>query len=134
MHRRTWVAHTALAAAALACTLTSSLALGQDKQIKISVRGLLARLKNYWNRFTRVEKTLLLFLFLLILGSWIFSNTYGRRYTTLIAKAGGTYTEGLVGQPDPAVQAALPTLILAGFALILARTENTMPLWPSSGV
>lgn len=36
MHRRTWVAHTALAAAALACTLTSGLAFSQSKEIKIA--------------------------------------------------------------------------------------------------
>ncbi|WP_114971212.1 substrate-binding domain-containing protein [Rhodoferax ferrireducens] len=36
MHRRTWVARTALAAATLACTLTSTLAFSQDKQIKIA--------------------------------------------------------------------------------------------------
>jgi len=36
MHRRTWVAHTALAAATLACSLTSTLAFSQDKQIKIA--------------------------------------------------------------------------------------------------
>ncbi len=64
------------------------------------LRTLLFRLKNYWNRFTGVEKKLLLFLFLIILGCWIFSNTYGRRYTTLSPKIGGAYTEGLVGQPQ----------------------------------
>ncbi|MDO8447681.1 MAG: substrate-binding domain-containing protein [Rhodoferax sp.] len=36
MHRRTWVAHTALATAALACTLTSGLAFSQSKEIKIA--------------------------------------------------------------------------------------------------
>ncbi len=36
MHRRTWVAHAALAAAALACTLTSGLAFSQSKEIKIA--------------------------------------------------------------------------------------------------
>jgi len=36
MYRRTWVAHTALAAAALAGALASPLALSQDKQIKIA--------------------------------------------------------------------------------------------------
>jgi branched-chain amino acid transport system substrate-binding protein len=36
MHRRTWVAHTALAAAALACALASPLAFSQSKEIKIA--------------------------------------------------------------------------------------------------
>lgn len=36
MHRRTWVAHAALTAAALACALASPLALSQSKEIKIA--------------------------------------------------------------------------------------------------
>lgn len=36
MHRRTWVAHKALAAAGLACALASPLAFGQSKEIKIA--------------------------------------------------------------------------------------------------
>jgi branched-chain amino acid transport system substrate-binding protein len=36
MHRRTWVAHTALTAATLACALASPLAFSQSKEIKIA--------------------------------------------------------------------------------------------------
>jgi branched-chain amino acid transport system substrate-binding protein len=36
MHTRTWAAHIALAATALSCALTSPLALGQSKEIKIA--------------------------------------------------------------------------------------------------
>ena len=36
MHRRTWVAHTALAGTALACALASTLAFGQSSEIKIA--------------------------------------------------------------------------------------------------
>src|SRR5512133_1980404 len=36
MHRRTWVAHTALAAATLGCALACPLAFGQGKEIKIA--------------------------------------------------------------------------------------------------
>ncbi|MDP3993396.1 MAG: peptide ABC transporter substrate-binding protein [Candidatus Doudnabacteria bacterium] len=56
-------------------------------------------LKNFWGRFSGVEqKLLLLFISLLIVSSGLFA--WGRsHYKTLEAKNGGTYTEGLVGQP-----------------------------------
>jgi len=63
------------------------------------LRTLLSRLKTYWNRFTGAEKKLLLVLFIVIFASLLFTKTYGRRYTTEMAKAGGSYTEGLIGQP-----------------------------------
>lgn len=64
------------------------------------LRTLLSPLKNYWNRFTGAEKKLLMALILIILISWIFSNTYGRKYTVSAPRSGGDYTEGLVGQPQ----------------------------------
>lgn len=64
------------------------------------LRTLQLRLKNYWNRYTGVEKKLLLVLFLIFAGSFLFSNVFARRHTDLAPKRGGDYIEGLVGQPQ----------------------------------
>ena len=61
--------------------------------------GLLSHLKNFWGRFSGVEqKLLLLFISLLAINSLFL--VWGRfHYKVLVAKNGGTYTEGLIGQP-----------------------------------
>lgn len=63
------------------------------------LQTLLSRLKSFWGRFTGAEKILLLFLVVLLVASSIFSSRQNRAGTIEVAAAGGTYTEGLVGQP-----------------------------------
>ena len=63
------------------------------------LQTLLSHLKNFWERFTGVEKKLLLFLIVLLAASYFFSVRQNRTNTIAAPKIGGAYTEGLVGQP-----------------------------------
>lgn len=64
------------------------------------LRILLSRAKIYWSRFTGAEKRLLVILFVIFLGSLTYSGISSRANSLLAPKSGGSYTEGLVGQPQ----------------------------------
>lgn len=61
---------------------------------------LLSRLKKYWERFSGVEQKLLLVLFLIAIISFTFWQNQRDNEKITVADQGGTYTEGLVGQPQ----------------------------------
>ncbi len=61
---------------------------------------LLFNLKNFWLRFTRVEKKLLLLFIFLLVAGLVWANVQNKSGKTEIPKLGGEYTEGLVGSPE----------------------------------
>lgn len=96
---------------------------------------MLLRIKNFWTKLSGVEQKLLLLFILVLIGSisWlIFRND---RNQTTIPKIGGSYIEGLVGQPQhinpllaPAndVDADLSRIIYAG----LLKFDSNLNLVP----
>lgn len=60
---------------------------------------MLSKLKTYWEKFSGLERKLLLIFVVIIAGSWVSLSVLNRRTGISVPKIGGTYTEGLVGVP-----------------------------------
>ncbi len=67
---------------------------------KTTFSRFVARAKIYSNRFSSAEKKLLAGLLILLIGSAVFYEIRFRSNSILVPKTGGSYTEGLVGQPQ----------------------------------
>lgn len=61
---------------------------------------ILSPLKNFWDRFSRVERYLLLFFIIVLVGGFVWRGQARKGSTVEAAASGGSYTEGLVGQPQ----------------------------------
>lgn len=68
--------------------------------MKLLLPGLLSQLKKFWGGFSGVEQKLLLLFILVILASILALIWQNRSQGLAVPKVGGTYTEGLVGNPE----------------------------------